>query len=385
MWLFDKRKLHNIEYILLIIVTVIALFGLLAILMATADPATGGEEATLFETLSRLNFTTIKWQLIWIFVGFVAMAAVAWLDYHIYARIWYVVGIVCLGLIVFTSFKGAEHGGTRGWIDIPLGGSKFMSFQPTEIGKLGLILLLAKTISAKENLNSFKDLLWTFGVMLAFTGALLTQMDIGTSLVYVFIFIVMLFAGGIKWQHLLLIFGAGALACVALWFLMGEKQQSRILNFLSGEEVDQLRYAKIAIGSGGWTGKGVLGENSISQNGFIFAISTDFIFAAIGESLGFFGGLALILIYVGMEVRMWYLMTHKAYDRFGAMIIVGVMALFMFHIFENIGMVIGIMPITGIPLPFISYGGSNFLTNMIAIGLVESVCINRPIEPFSEV
>ena len=379
MWLFDKRKLHNIEYILLIIIGVICLFGLVAILAALADASTGGEEADLLETLSRLNFVTVRKHAMWIGVGFAAMACVAMLDYRIYSKIWYVVLVVCLGLIVFTGFFGDEQGGTRGWIKI----TEQFYFQPTEVGKLGLILILAKTISQRERFDRFKDLLWTFGAMGLFVCALLTQMDIGTSLVYVFVFLVMLFTGGMRWKHIFILLGGIVVACVALWFLMGEKQQSRIINFISGEEVDQLKYAKIAIGSGGFFGKGILGADSISQAGDIFAIHTDFIFASIAESMGFFGALILIGLYVAMEVRMWHLMQYKASDRYGRMIIIGIMAMFMFHIFENIGMVIGIMPITGIPLPFISYGGSNMLTNMIAIGLVESVCMNRPIEPFT--
>ncbi len=378
MWLFDKRKLHNIEYILLLIVAVISLFGLLAILMATADASTGGEETTFLETLSRLNLSSVIKQAVWIAVGFVAMACVAMLDYHIYSRIWYVVLTVCIGLIVYTSFFGSVRGGTRGWIAI---GEDF-TFQATEVGKLGLILLLAKTIAMHEKLSSFKELRLSFGVMLLFLAALLTQMDIGTSLVYVFIFLMMMFAGGIRWKHIGIMAGIGVAGAVALWFLMGEQQQSRIINFISGNEVEQLRYSKIAIGSGGLFGKGILGDNAITQMDYIPAVETDFIFSAIGESLGLLGGIVLIALYAAMEVRMWILM-RRAPDRYGAMIIMGVMAMYMFHIFENIGMVIGIMPITGIPLPFISYGGSNFLTNMIGIGLVESVCMNRPIEPFT--
>ena len=379
MWLFDKRKLHNIEYILLIIVGVICLFGIVAILAARADASTGGEEADLLETLSRLNFGKVKRQAIWIGVSFALLACVAMLDYHIYSKIWYVVMAVCLGLIIYTAFFGVENGGTRGWIKI----SENFFFQPTEVGKLGLVLMLAKTISQKESLDKITDLIPTFAVMMAFVGALLTQMDIGTSLVYVFVFVVMLFCGGMKWKHIFIMLGTFAAACVAMWFVMGEKQQSRIINFIKGEDVDQLKYAKIAMGSGGFFGKGILGINSISQSGDIFAIDTDFIFAAICESMGFLGGFVLIALYAVMEVRMWYLMRHKASDKYGRMIILGIMAMFMFHIFENIGMVIGIMPITGIPLPFISYGGSSMLTNMIGIGLIESVCMNRPIEPFT--
>lgn len=379
MWLFDKRKLHNIEYVLLIIVGTICMFGLVAILAALADAATGSEEADLLETLSRLNFGTVKKHAMWIGVGLVAMACVSMLDYHIYSKIWYIVLGVCVGLIVFTGFFGDEQGGTRGWIKI----SESFYFQPTEVGKLGLILILAKAIAKKESFQHFKDLLPTFGVMLIFVAALLTQMDIGTSLVYVFVFIVMIFTAGMRWKHILLVLGTCAVACVVVWFFLGEKQQSRIINFISGEEVGQLKYAKIAISSGNFFGKGILGAGSISQRGNIFAIHTDFIFAAIGESMGFFGALILIGLYVAMEIRMWYVMQYKAHDRYGRMIIIGVMAMFMFHIFENIGMVVGIMPITGIPLPFISYGGSNMVTNMIAIGLIESVCMNRPIQPFT--
>ncbi len=379
MWLFDKRKLHNIEYILLIIVGIICAFGLVAILTALADAATGSEEADLLETLSRLNFDTVKKHAMWIGVGFAALVCVAILDYHIYAKIWYVVLGICAGLIIFTGFFGDEQGGTRGWIRI----SEGFYFQPTEIGKLGLILILAKTISKKESLKKFKDLLPTFGIMAIFLAALMSQMDVGTTLVYVFIFFIMLFIAGMHWKHILMIFGVGIVACVAVWFLLGEKQQSRIINFISGDDVEQLKYAKIAISSGQFWGKGILGADSISQSGGIFAIHTDFIFAAIGESMGFLGAFVLIGLYVALEVRMWYILQHKACDRYGQMIVAGVMAMFMFHIFENIGMVIGIMPITGIPLPFISYGGSSMLANMIAIGLVESVCINRPIQPFT--
>ncbi|MBR2860956.1 MAG: rod shape-determining protein RodA [Clostridia bacterium] len=379
MWLFDKRKLHNIEYVLLIIVGALCLFGLIAIIAALADASPSGEETTLLEKLSRLNFVTARKHLIWIAISTVVMACIAMLDYHIYSKIWAFVLIVCLGLIVLTSFFGVVRGGTRGWIAI----TEDFYFQPTEVGKLALILILAKTISQKESLDKFRDLWTTIGAMGLFVAALLTQMDVGTSLVYVFIFAVMLFIGGMRWKHILIMVGVCIACCVAIWFILGEAQQSRIINFLSGEDVGQLKYSKIAIGSGGFFGKGILGLDSISQSGDIPAIHTDFIFSAIGESMGFIGGILLIGLYTAMEIRMWYLIQHKAHDRYGKMIIVGVMAMFMFHIFENIGMVMGIMPITGIPLPFVSYGGSSMLTNMIGIGLVESVCMNRPIEPFT--
>ena len=203
-------------------------------------------------------------------------------------------------------------------------------------------------------------------------------MDIGTTMVYVVIFAGMLFVSGAKLRHIgILALGAIA-AFLLLWFFaMGDQQKSRILNFGNTEDVDQLRYSKIAIGSGGTFGKGLFSVGNMSQLSYIPAIETDFIFAVIGESLGFAGCLVIILLYMILIFRLWQLM-RGCRDKYGKLIIAGIMFMYMFHIFENIGMTIGVMPITGIPLPFISYGGTNFVTNMIGIGLVMSVCFYRP-------
>jgi len=377
MHLFDKRKLRNVEFILLIIVIVISLFGLLAIIMATADPATG-EETTLDETLSRLNLAIVIKQAGWLVLGLFLMTMVSLMNYHVYQKIWYAVLGVPVALILIVSIFGSTKGGTTGWFSFGV-----YTIQPTEMGKLAMILLLAQTLTLKEELYNFKDLLPTFGVVAAFFLVLLYQMDIGTTLVYVFVFLCMLFIGGAKLKHILPLIASGVFIAIIVWFMMGTKQQSRIIDFFSGNSASQLTYSEIAIGSGQLVGKGILGAGAISQLSYIPAVQTDFIFAAIGESFGFLGCAFLIALYIALIVRMWFLM-RKIKDKLGALIIAGVMCMFMFHIFENIGMTIGVMPITGIPLPFVSYGGSSFISNMIGIGLVESICLNRPLPLFGE-
>ena len=165
--------------------------------------------------------------------------------------------------------------------------------------------------------------------------------------------------------------------------LLKDYQRNRIMTFFEPENNEdgayQQKYSVQAIGSGQLSGKGLNNDDPSSLNNahYIAEGHTDFIFAVIGESLGFAGCLVIILLYMILIFRLWQLM-RGCRDKYGKLIIAGIMFMYMFHIFENIGMTIGVMPITGIPLPFISYGGTNFVTNMIGIGLVMSVCFYRP-------
>lgn len=376
MQIFDKRKFKNIEYILPILVLALSLFGLVSILMATASPFTG-EEMSFQEIVSRLNLSSVKRQAMWIVIGVVCMLAVMLIDYKFYSKIWIAVIGVSVALLVAVRFLGVERGGTRGWFAI----GESMTFQPSEVVKLATILLLAKFLADKP-IETFVDLLPTLAVFVTILGALLLQMDIGTTLVYIVIFLGMLFISGVKLRYLGILLGVGAVGAVALWFQMGPKQQARIINFITNpQSQDQLRYSMIAIGSGRFSGKGLFSVGAMSQLSYIPYIETDFIFAVIGETFGFLGCAFVIFMYCAIIFRLWQLMKTTK-DRYGSLIIAGIMFMLMFHIFENIGMTIGVMPITGIPLPFISYGGTNFATNMIAIGLVLSVRFNKPVPLF---
>lgn len=373
---FDKKKLQNIEYILPLIMLALFLIGIVAITIATANPFTG-EELTFSEIMANLDFSVVGLQGAFFAVGLVVMVLIMLVDYRLYAKIWYAVlaaGVVLLLLVVFF---GKTRGGTQGWIYLNASGS--ITFQPSELVKLAMILVCAKFM-ADRPMERFIDVLPAAGVFVLIIAVLLYQMDIGTTIVYVAAFVGMAFMAGVKLRYIGAFGLAGAAFGVFAWFvLMGDRQRSRIINFFSGGEGDdflQLNRSIAIIGSGGFAGKGLFSVGALSQLNYIPVIETDFIFVAIAESFGFLGCFFLLLVYATFIFRMWYL-ARITKDKFGALIIYGIMFMFMFHIFENIGMTIGIMPITGIPLPFISKGGTNLVTNMAAVGLVLSVRFHR--------
>ena len=204
----------------------------------------------------------------------------------------------------------------------------------------------------------------------------------------IFLFGVMMYFGGMR---LKLMGGAIALGVAALALLYGylmatgadNYRLERILSFIDPTLVDesavyQVTNSKIAIGSGGLSGRGMFVQGAFSQLDYVPEDWTDFIFSTIGEAFGFVGCALVILVYLLIILRMLYLARYTM-DRFGQMVIIGVMAMLLFHVFENVGMTTGLMPVTGIPLPFLSYGGSNLVTNMAGIGLVLNVIKNRSV------
>ena len=251
-------------------------------------------------------------------------------------------------------------------------------------------MLLAKIVSEGMDrdhgrLRSFKSILFALGICGLPTVLVMLQPDFGTAFVYLCILIFILFIARIGWGYI--ITAAGALAVglpLAYFFVMSDEQKYRIDVFLdpsldlsnAGYNVFQ---SKVAIGSGQLYGKGYFSSGTLAQLRFVPERHTDFIFAGIVEGLGFIGGTLIILLYFLLVFRMLWI-AFKAKDNFGTCLVAGVIGMLLAHVFENIGMTMGLMPVTGIPLPFLSYGGSNLLTNMIAIGIVENVCMRRPVK-----
>ncbi|MBQ8082013.1 MAG: FtsW/RodA/SpoVE family cell cycle protein, partial [Clostridia bacterium] len=245
----------------------------------------------------------------------------------------------------------------------------------------------AKELSAKEKpMGTFKDFMMTgitFGAPALVT---LAQGETGTVIVMGFMFLVMIFFAGVDIRIVLsLVF----FVLLAVGFFFGYALLSgstdyrvlRIISFLDPQQYResagyQILYSQMAIGSGGLRGIGQFVIGSISQLDYVPEDHTDFIFSTIGESSGFIGCCFILFLYLILLLRMLYLARYTL-DKFGRLIIIGVMAMFFLHIFENVAMTVGLMPITGIPLPFISYGGSNFMTNIIGIALVCNVVKNR--------
>ena len=289
----------------------------------------------------------------------------------------YIITAILLVVVLFIG-QGREETGTRGWLLIgPI------SFQPSELGKVAMVIALAyffEKIPKERTIVNYSLLLMSAGVLI---GLVLMQPDIGTAIVYVFIFLIMLFFSGIKYRYILIGSVSTLIVLPLLWFtvltrVLGSVQINRILSFLNPQAYEgtagyQVRMAIRYIGTGQLTGKGI-GAGSAFD--LVPAAETDSIFAVIGEELGFIGAVAVIVLFVALLLRCLYI-SRFAKDKFGSYMVAGMMAMFLFHFVENVGMNIGILPVTGIPLPFISNGGSSIIVNYLAVGIIVSVSMRR--------
>ena len=315
-------------------------------------------------------------QFFWLLAGIVAMFAVMYFSYEAYGRYARWIFIGNLAILVFVLGTEAGRGGMTAFFQW----GQNRTFQPSELGKVAIIISLAKLLAARKTPISTVRELVAFGMHVAVPVVLiLAQPDFGTALVYLAIFCVLVLVSGTNYKLIL-----GALAVVVLvaipgWYLLnsiGSFRLTRILMWLHPEDYPddarQVINAQIAIGSGGMWGKGIVSVGSFASLGYISDDHTDFIFAIVCESFGFVGGFSLVLAYVLLLLHLARLAV-KVEDPLGSYIISGVLAMYLFHIVENICMVLGLLPVTGIPLPFMSYGGSNMLTNMMGLGLVMNV------------
>jgi rod shape determining protein RodA len=322
-------------------------------------------------------------QAFFVVVGLVAGAAVAVVDYHrIVDRAPILYGgtlLLLLGVMVV----GREQKGTQGWFAFGP-----FQLQPSEFAKLAVVLgfaYLATQFHGDIDLRRLATLLAVGAVPVALV---LLQPDLGTALVSVAITFALLVAAGVRGRFLLLL-GVGAVLFATLVLTSGvleEYQQSRLTVFASQESDSQtlkekrgpaynLEQSKIAIGSGGLQGKGLF-NGPLTMDDWVPEQHTDFIFTAVGEELGLIGAGALIAAYGLIVWRIWRT-AQLARDDTGTLLCMGVLAMFVFQVFQNVGMTMGIMPITGIPLPFMSYGGSSTVMAFIAMGLVVNVHMRR--------
>jgi rod shape determining protein RodA len=301
------------------------------------------------------------------------MGALALIDYRRLADWWqaiYATALVVL-LGVLTPL-GSVVNGTRGWYRIG-----FLSLQPAEFAKLATILAVAAYLGQVDRVD-LRRLGVALGLLALPMGITLLQPDLGSALVFIGIALGMLVVAGVRMRHLAVLVLLGLVAVFAILNsdTLDDYQRERLTSFVSPDglsyNVDQ---AQKAIGSGGLTGFG-LNQGPQTRGGYVPEQETDFIFTVAGEELGFLGAGGLVLLLGVIVWRMWRT-AQLAADTVGTLICVGVMSMFLFHIFENVGMTLGIMPVTGIPLPFVSYGGSSMLTSFAAIGLVQSVHMHR--------
>ncbi|QKS72114.1 rod shape-determining protein RodA [Paenalkalicoccus suaedae] len=345
----------------------------------------------------------VQRQIIWFVIGTVLMVFAMIIDYEFFKNFsipLYIGSMVLLLAVSFTPL-GIERNGAQRW----LGVEDLIAFQPSEFVKVFLVIILAHllyTIMKKPREKSFKSDVVVVGKILAVGlppfALILQQPDLGTALVILAMIAIMILMAGVTFRMLglLVSLGAGFIA-VLVWMhnnmfevfnrIIRDHQLSRIYAWLDpnaniGGEGYQLYHAIQGIGAGRLYGSG-LGEGVKTASGTIPEIHTDFIFTVIGEEFGFIGATVLLIVYFLLLYRM-IIIAFTCNNSFGTFIVAGVVGLIVFQVFQNIGMTIGLVPITGLALPFVSYGGSALVTNMLAIGLVLNVNIRTKHYMFGE-
>ncbi len=318
-------------------------------------------------------------------IGIVSMIAVSFIDYRFFRGTSWIFYIISMILLILVNFIGKTANGAENWIDL-----KFFQLQPSEVAKICLIFSYATFFSDKIGKIKWRDILVSILMLLPPLVLILIEPDLGTAMVIVFIYFIMLILSKPSKIQLAAIFVTIAIgiSTIALAYLdikpfgqmFKDYQRKRIEVFLNpnmdpygrGYNVKQ---AQITIGSGGITGKN-LGKGTQSQLQFLPEAHTDFIFAGIAESFGFLGCIVLLFLYCYFIVRI-ITIAQLALDNFGMLIAFGVAAMFFFQVLENVGMNLGLLPVTGIPLPFLSSGGTSLLVSFLSIGIVESIFIRH--------
>jgi rod shape determining protein RodA len=323
-------------------------------------------------------------QAIFAVVGIAGMAAVVFVDPDYYRRYRKVVYAVALFMLLVVMAAGADIRGSTRWIDFG-----FFRFQPSEFVKLMLALVLAGVLAGRtRQLGDWRTTGVVVGLAAVPTLLVFTQPDIGTALVYSAILLAALFFAGTRWRDLgLLALIAGLLATTVLWFapslgieILEPYQQRRLGAFLDPSDNPQgaaynINQSITAVGSGGSTGRGVAGATQTNLD-YLPEHHTDFVFASLAEQRGFLGASVLLLLYLLLIWR-GIRVIATARDPFCATAAGAIVFAFLFQVFVNVGMTIGIAPITGIPLPFVSVGGSSMVTNLLAVGVLQAIALRR--------
>lgn len=359
------KLIKEIDWKLILIVMAIFAFGLVVLSSATHANKSG-------------SYSQLIKQGIAFALGLGMIVLILLIDYNVLGKYYkglYVIGLILLVAVLIPGI-GAERGGARSWVELgPL------DFQTSELVKLTFILSYAKIVESKRGkLNNLKEIISVVIYAIPFIGLLFAQPDLGTAIVFSCIILGMLFTAGLD---IGLIKKAAIIFLVSLpvmYMLMAPHQKDRIEAFLNPEDVTlkgnyQVMQSLIAIGSGGPTGKGLY-NGTQNQEGYLPVQDSDFIFAVIGEELGAIGMIAVIGLYILFLTRMIYI-AREAKDFYGTLIVIGVMSMFAYQVIQNIGMTVALIPVTGVTLPFISYGGSSLLTSMANLGLVLNVCMRK--------
>lgn len=363
--MIDRRLLTNFDWKLLLMVLLIAAVGVMNIYSASASYKVVGTPYA------------VK-QIYWVSAGMMLAVLSCSIDYHLLEDLayWLYGGVLVLLVLVLAVGK-TSMGATR-WLNLGL-----FTLQPSEPMKIVIIVTFARYFARRPYADGLRlaELAVPFLILGLPALLIMKQPDLGTAIMVLLVAGTIMLAVGVRWSTFAYLVLATVPVCYLGWqFYLREYQKNRILNFLNPER-DPLRsgyhliQSKIAVGSGGLTGKGFL-HGTQSQLRFLPEQHTDFAFSVFSEEWGFLGCLVLLVLY--FLLILWGLaIADRCNDRFGSLLAVGVTAMLCWHIIINIGMVIGLFPVVGVPLPFFSYGGTSMVTSMIGIGILLSIRMRR--------
>ena len=360
----NRESFKNIEWWILILAILLCAVGLVA----------------LYSTTQSDNFDDFKKQIIWFVVSLVVMLIITFIDYRILVKISPILYGISILLLIIVLFTKAINGASS-WFNI--GG---FSLQPGEFAKVTVVLFLAYVITkiqtkGKEEINRIFKLIIILSVVALPVILIILQPDYGTAAAYLVSLIMVLFIAGIDKKYIIIAFALVIIGLPLVYqFVLPEHAKTRIDVFLNPESDPKgagynIIQSELAIGAGELTGMGLLNGNQ-TQLGYLSPKTTDFIFSAIGEEMGFIVAGGVIIAYVFLVTKSLYV-AKTARDDCGTYVAAGISGIFLFHMTENIGMTMGLLPITGVPLLFVSYGGSSLLTSFICIGILLNISGNR--------
>lgn len=361
----DRRLLGHFDWTLFLVILALAGIGVLTVMSASY----AGSNRSIDPVVVR--------QLLWVGIGLLLMSAAFIFDYRTLMGYAYPFYVITLVLLVVVAISGHSTGGSRRWINLGL-----FRLEPSELMKLAIVLVMVRYLRDEPPRGGWRLRQMIIpGLLLAVpAGLVLKQPDLGTAIILVLVTMTLVAVSGLSWRTLLVLGLAALLAAPLSWHYLKPYQRQRLVSFIdpradplgSGYHIIQ---SEIAIGSGGTRGEGFMKGTQARLN-FLPEEKTDFIFAVYAEEFGLAGSLVLLGLYASLIARGAWVARH-ARDRFGALLAMGVTAIFFWQVAINIAMTTGMLPVVGIPLPMVSYGGSSLLTLMAATGFLMSVNARR--------
>ncbi len=378
MYFVEKTKgvnyLKHFDYILFVSVLTLSIIGLIVLSSATRTMPGGRGMMSL--------------QIASLVIGIISSLIISALDYKSFKSIGFFLYFITIGLLVYVIFKGVglEEVGSNSWIIIPVIGSFKLSFQPSELAKISYVILLSTLLERiKEGHDINKNIGKLIVYMLLPLGLLIKQPDYGMAIVFIVAFFAMIYIYGVKYKYILITAGIFLFTAPFLWFFaLNNKRKQRIMEFIfpgadPGGASYQLDRAQIAIGSGQIYGSGLykgIQTQTPPNIGGVPVRESDMIFSVIGEELGFIGSVLIVALILFIILRCIYVAKNSR-DFYGSFLVIGLTAMLAFQSLQNIGMCLRLVPVTGLPLPFISQGGSAMVTNYISMGIILSVSMRR--------